>query len=113
MRHFELETLPESIIIIGGGVIGIEWASMLHDFGVKVTILEYASNIFLKKMKKFLQRCRVSFKKKVNELLQELKYFQKHYKQDILFQLMQKLMALFKQYGRKNFGLSWTRSKYI
>ncbi len=41
----ELETLPESIIIIGGGVIGIEWASMLHDFGVKVTILEYASNI--------------------------------------------------------------------
>ena len=41
----ELETLPKSIIIIGGGVIGVEWASMLHDFGVKVTILEYASNI--------------------------------------------------------------------
>ena len=41
----ELETLPKSIIIIGGGVIGVEWASMLHDFGVKVTILEYASKI--------------------------------------------------------------------
>jgi dihydrolipoamide dehydrogenase len=26
-------------------VIGIEWASMLHDFGVRVTVLEYASNI--------------------------------------------------------------------
>src|SRR5690625_1569958 len=36
----KLETLPESMIIIGGGVIGIEFASMLHDFGVKVTILE-------------------------------------------------------------------------
>lgn len=41
----QLETLPKSIIIIGGGVIGIEWASMLHDFGVKVTVLEYESNI--------------------------------------------------------------------
>ena len=41
----QLEKLPKSITIIGGGVIGIEWASLLHDFGVKVTILEYASNI--------------------------------------------------------------------
>ncbi len=41
----QLETLPQSIIIVGGGVIGIEWASMLHDFGVNVTVLEYASSI--------------------------------------------------------------------
>ncbi|WP_042346103.1 dihydrolipoyl dehydrogenase [Bacillus massiliigorillae] len=41
----ELENLPESIIIIGGGVIGIEWASMLSDFGVEVTVLEYASTV--------------------------------------------------------------------
>ncbi|OCA92662.1 dihydrolipoyl dehydrogenase [Pseudobacillus wudalianchiensis] len=40
-----LESLPESIIIVGGGVIGIEWASMLTDFGVKVTVLEYANRI--------------------------------------------------------------------
>ena len=25
----KMETLPRSIIIVGGGVIGIEWASML------------------------------------------------------------------------------------
>lgn len=41
----QLEMLPQSIVIIGGGVIGIEWASMLHDFGVSVTVLEYASTI--------------------------------------------------------------------
>ncbi len=41
----QLETLPKSIIIVGGGVIGIEWASMLHDFGVKVTVIEYADRI--------------------------------------------------------------------
>ncbi|SDY57317.1 dihydrolipoamide dehydrogenase [Evansella caseinilytica] len=41
----QLETLPDSITIIGGGVIGIEWASMLADFGVKVTVLEYLPRI--------------------------------------------------------------------
>ncbi|MFN2745412.1 MULTISPECIES: dihydrolipoyl dehydrogenase [unclassified Bacillus (in: firmicutes)] len=41
----ELERLPESILIVGGGVIGIEWASMLSDFGVDVTVLEYAERI--------------------------------------------------------------------
>ncbi|MGO4886604.1 dihydrolipoyl dehydrogenase [Anaerobacillus sp. MEB173] len=41
----QMETLPSSIIIVGGGVIGIEWASMLNDFGVKVTVVEYADRI--------------------------------------------------------------------
>lgn len=41
----ELTNLPSSIIIIGGGVIGIEWASIFADFGVKVTVLEYADRI--------------------------------------------------------------------
>ncbi|RFU69810.1 dihydrolipoyl dehydrogenase [Peribacillus saganii] len=41
----QLEKLPKSIIIVGGGVIGIEWASMLHDFGVEVTVIEYADRI--------------------------------------------------------------------
>jgi len=41
----ELEHLPTSIVIVGGGVIGIEWASMLADFGVRVTVIEYAQQI--------------------------------------------------------------------
>ncbi|MFK3958531.1 dihydrolipoyl dehydrogenase [Guptibacillus hwajinpoensis] len=40
-----MESLPSSIIIVGGGVIGIEWASMLVDFGVDVTVVEYADRI--------------------------------------------------------------------
>ena len=40
-----MEELPKSILIVGGGVIGIEWASMLADFGVDVTVLEYADTI--------------------------------------------------------------------
>lgn len=41
----EMNELPASIIIVGGGVIGIEWASMLVDFGVEVTVVEYMDQI--------------------------------------------------------------------
>jgi len=40
-----MEKLPQSIIIIGGGVIGVEWASMLSDFGVEVTVIEYEDRL--------------------------------------------------------------------
>ncbi len=36
----ELKTLPKSILIVGGGVIGCEFASMYAALGVEVTILE-------------------------------------------------------------------------
>ena len=36
-----LEKLPTSVAIVGGGVIGCEFASMMTDLGVQVTILEY------------------------------------------------------------------------
>jgi dihydrolipoamide dehydrogenase len=41
----QMDQLPKSIVIIGGGVIGIEWASMLNDFGVDVTVVEFADRI--------------------------------------------------------------------
>ncbi|MFD2618577.1 dihydrolipoyl dehydrogenase [Terrilactibacillus laevilacticus] len=37
-----LKSCPNRIIIVGGGVIGVEWASLFSDFGSEVTILEYA-----------------------------------------------------------------------
>ena len=40
-----LESLPKSITIIGGGVIGMEFGVLLNDFGVQVTIIEYARNL--------------------------------------------------------------------
>ncbi|WP_059052386.1 dihydrolipoyl dehydrogenase [Paenibacillus senegalimassiliensis] len=41
----QLEELPGSILIIGGGVIGVEWASLLSDFGVEVTLVEAADQL--------------------------------------------------------------------
>lgn len=40
-----LDTLPQSLVIIGGGVIGMEFASILSEFGVNVTVIEYAPEI--------------------------------------------------------------------
>ncbi|WDH74822.1 dihydrolipoyl dehydrogenase [Exiguobacterium marinum] len=39
------ETLPESIAIVGGGVIGVEWASMLVDLDVNVTLIEVGDRL--------------------------------------------------------------------
>lgn len=41
----QLTELPKSIAIIGGGVIGVEMASLLNNFGVAVTIIEYADQL--------------------------------------------------------------------
>ncbi|HEY1445577.1 MAG TPA: dihydrolipoyl dehydrogenase [Acidimicrobiales bacterium] len=39
-EFLDLERLPASVAIIGGGVVGCEFASLLADLGSKVTILE-------------------------------------------------------------------------
>lgn len=36
----DLDDLPTSLTIVGGGVIGVEWASMMLDFDVPVTLIE-------------------------------------------------------------------------
>jgi len=40
-----LNELPESLVIIGGGVIGMEFASFYNSFGVKVTVIEMLDKI--------------------------------------------------------------------
>ncbi|ETT33398.1 dihydrolipoyl dehydrogenase [Paenibacillus sp. FSL R5-192] len=40
-----MDELPASLIIVGGGVIGLEWASMLNDFGVDITVVEAAAHV--------------------------------------------------------------------
>lgn len=39
------ETLPESLVIIGGGPIGIEFAQMMKRFGVRTTVLQHTARI--------------------------------------------------------------------
>jgi dihydrolipoamide dehydrogenase len=35
------DTLPKDVIVVGSGAVGVEFASMYHDLGTKVTLLEY------------------------------------------------------------------------
>lgn len=37
----DLDTLPDSLCIIGAGVIGLEFASVFRSFGCEVTVVEY------------------------------------------------------------------------
>lgn len=64
----QMTELPSSMIIVGGGVIGIEWASMLNDFGVEITVIEYAERIIptedqdvSNEMKKLLSKKGIKF----------------------------------------------------
>lgn len=41
----ELESLPESIIILGGGYVGCEFADLLNTIGVKVTIVQSGAQL--------------------------------------------------------------------
>ncbi|MFF4503674.1 dihydrolipoyl dehydrogenase [Streptomyces sp. NPDC001401] len=39
------EDLPQSIVIAGAGAIGVEFAYVLHNYGVKVTIVEFLDRV--------------------------------------------------------------------
>jgi dihydrolipoamide dehydrogenase len=40
-----LENLPKSILIVGSGAIGIEWARIFSNFGVETTVVELAPHL--------------------------------------------------------------------
>ncbi|GGD21039.1 dihydrolipoyl dehydrogenase [Pontibacillus salipaludis] len=68
-----MKELPESIVIVGGGVIGIEWASMLTDFGVEVTVLEYTERILPTEDKDISKEMTRLMKKKGVKIVTEAK----------------------------------------
>ncbi len=41
----DIDEVPKSLCVIGGGVIGLEFASIFRSFGSEVTVLEYCKDI--------------------------------------------------------------------
>ena len=41
----DIEEVPQKLCVIGGGVIGLEFASIFRSFGSEVTVLEYCKDI--------------------------------------------------------------------
>ncbi len=59
-----LTELPASMVIIGGGVIGMEFASIFAAFGVKVTVVEYCPEILPPFDAEVAKRLRMSLKRR-------------------------------------------------
>ena len=56
--------IPERLCIIGGGVIGMEFASIFNAFGSKVSVVEYCKEILPALDKDIAKRLRTSMKKR-------------------------------------------------
>ncbi len=61
---FRLERLPQSLVIVGGGVISVEFASVFADLGCKVTIIEALSRLIPNMDKEISQNLKMILKKR-------------------------------------------------
>lgn len=64
-----LTELPSSVIVVGGGVIGMEFASILNAFGVAVTVVEYCKEILPPFDVEVAKRLRMSLKRRGIEIV--------------------------------------------
>lgn len=60
----ELEKLPRKLCIIGGGVIGLEFASVFRSFGCEVTVVEFCREIMPRFDQDISKRLRQSLSKR-------------------------------------------------
>ena len=57
------DSIPSSILVVGSGAIGVEFASFYNDMGSKVTILEVADRILINEDKEIADIAKKSFEK--------------------------------------------------
>ena len=65
----ELEELPESVVIVGGGVIGVEWASLLNSLGVQVTVVEFLDRLLVNESTTVSMQLKTALEKKGIKIL--------------------------------------------
>jgi dihydrolipoamide dehydrogenase len=68
-----LPELPKSLLVIGGGAIGIEFAYFYNSFGTKVTVVEMLPSILPKEDKEITKLLESSLKKQGVEILTNAK----------------------------------------
>ncbi|MCK9556488.1 MAG: dihydrolipoyl dehydrogenase [Candidatus Cloacimonetes bacterium] len=59
----QMDSLPESLAIVGGGVIGCEFASIYAAFGVKVSIIEFLPRLVALEDEEISKRLALALKK--------------------------------------------------
>lgn len=60
----ELSQIPQRLCVIGGGVIGLEFAAIFNTLGSKVTVVEFCKEILPKFDSEIVKRLRLALKKK-------------------------------------------------
>ena len=73
-----IQTLPNSVLIVGSGAIGIEWSRILSNFGVEVSIVELAEHLVPSADIEVSKRVERIFKQKkikfyLNDCIEEIK----------------------------------------
>ncbi|HCQ5838797.1 TPA: dihydrolipoyl dehydrogenase [Clostridioides difficile] len=63
-KALDLETVPEELVIIGGGVIGCEFAEIFNSRGSKVTIVEMEDRVIPRMDKELSESLKYSLSKK-------------------------------------------------
>jgi dihydrolipoamide dehydrogenase len=59
----KMDTLPQSLAVVGGGVIGCEFASIFASFGVKVSIIEFLPRLIALEDEEISKRLALALKK--------------------------------------------------
>jgi len=60
----QLTTLPQRLCIIGGGVIGLEFASIFQSLGTQVTVIEFCKEVLPQFDRDIAKRLRTSLKRR-------------------------------------------------
>lgn len=60
----QLEQIPRRLCVIGGGVVGMEFASVFRSFGSEVSVVEYAKEILPSFDRDIAKRLRTALKRK-------------------------------------------------
>jgi dihydrolipoamide dehydrogenase len=68
-----LQEVPKNILIIGGGVIGVEFATIFHNLGAKVTILEMLPQIISTEDEEVIRGLKILMEKEGIEILTRTK----------------------------------------
>jgi len=69
----ELKTIPKSLIIVGGGVIGCEFASIFRSFGSEITIIEAMEQLLPNEDEEIARKVEQIFKKRGIKVLTNTK----------------------------------------
>jgi pyruvate/2-oxoglutarate dehydrogenase complex dihydrolipoamide dehydrogenase (E3) component len=94
---FYLEELPKSIIILGGGAIGIEMAQALNRVGVKVQLVEMMESILIREDREFAQIIKKILEKEgvqIYEKTEAIKVIEKHGKKILTVKNLNKQFEL-------------------